>query len=209
MDLKIHGKYTGPIWAHVFSNPISSPRIKVTTQFFFRIGFSRSESTRNFGYPVDLTVFFKNRGPEGGLPFGLEKWLKESKITCWSYLVHIISFRNWPKLQIRAGFKVDLQHVIINFSPKGTKDSDSNHGKVDQSCICNKVTPIHDSELLQTFFCASLRPFVHKNGWFQFFPPNLKKSDFGISTIRFKLKFEHFLQVWAIKFESNQSLHQI
>ena len=56
---------------HAFSNPVSAPRIKVTTNFFLKIGLSGSESTRKISNPVDLTVFLKNRGPEGGLPLSM------------------------------------------------------------------------------------------------------------------------------------------
>ena len=67
--MKLHVLHISQIEIHALPNPVSSPGIKVTTQFFFRIGFSGSESTKNFGNPVDLTVFLKKRGPEGGLPF--------------------------------------------------------------------------------------------------------------------------------------------
>ena len=68
MDLKLHVLHISHIEIHAISNPISAPRIKVTTQLFFRIGFSGSESTRNFSNPIDLTVFL-NRGPEGDTLF--------------------------------------------------------------------------------------------------------------------------------------------
>ena len=59
MDLKLHVLHISQIEIHAISNPVSSSRIKVTTQFFSRIGFSGSKSTRKINNPVDLTVFLK------------------------------------------------------------------------------------------------------------------------------------------------------
>ena len=57
--MKLHVLNISLIEIHAISNPVSSPRIKVTTQFFFRIGFSGSENTRKISNPADLTVFKK------------------------------------------------------------------------------------------------------------------------------------------------------
>ena len=53
---------------HAFSNPLSRRKIPISTQFFFRIVFSGSESTKKFSYPVDLTIK-KYRGSWGVSPF--------------------------------------------------------------------------------------------------------------------------------------------
>ena len=74
---------------HAISNPVSSPRIKVTTQFFFRIGFSGSESTRKISNPVDLTIFLKNRGPEGGIPF---KGYLHTRVVYLMYCISEVTF---------------------------------------------------------------------------------------------------------------------